>query len=50
MLEAMKQHEAAKIKSCRPSKLSLEAHILRALTYWREYRMFYHISMDFGIR
>jgi hypothetical protein len=49
MLAAMQQHEAAKTKSGRPSELSLEAQILLALTYWREYRTLYHIGMDFGI-
>ena len=48
MLNAM-QHEAQKTKSGRPSALSLEEQILLALTYWREYRTLYHISMDFGI-
>ncbi|MBP2279653.1 hypothetical protein H4W00_000993 [Psychrobacter sp. PL19] len=49
MLEAMQQHEAAKTKSGRPSELRLEAQLLLALTYWREYRTLYHIGMDFGI-
>src|SRR5690606_40944795 len=49
MLNAMQQHEAQKTKSGRPSVLSLEEQILLALTYWREYRTLYHISMDFGI-
>ncbi len=49
MLDAMRQHEAAKRKSGRPSDLSLESQILLALTYWREYRTLYHIGMDFGI-
>ena len=49
MLAAMQQHEAQKTKSGRPSALSLEEQILLALTYWREYRTLYHISMDFGI-
>ena len=43
------QHAAQKTKSGRPSALSLEEQILLALTYWREYRTLYHISMDFGI-
>ena len=49
MLNAMQQHEAQKTKSGRPSALSLEEQILLSLTYWREYRTLYHISMDFGI-
>ena len=49
ILNAMQQHEAQKTKSGRPSALSLEEQILLVLTYWREYRTLYHISMDFGI-
>ena len=49
MLEAMQDHESSKTKSGRPSDLSLEAQLLLALTYWREYRTLYHIGMDFGI-
>ena len=49
MLNAMKQHEAQKTKSGRPSVLSLDEQILLALIYWRKYRTLYHISMDFGI-
>ena len=45
----MQQCEAQKTKSGRLSTLSLEEQILLALTYWREYRTLYHISMDFGI-
>lgn len=49
MLDATQQQEAAKTKSGRPSDLGLEAQILLALTYWREYRTLYHLDMDFGI-
>ena len=49
MLDTMQKHEVSKTKSGRPSALSLEEQILLALTYWREYRTLYHISMDFGI-
>ena len=49
MLNAMQEYEAQKTKSGRPSALSLEEQILLALTYWREYRTLYHISIDFGI-
>ena len=49
MLATMQQYEAQKTKSGWPSSLSLEEQILLALTYRREYRMLYHISMDFGI-
>ena len=49
MLEVMRQHKSQKTKSGRPSTLSLEKQILLALTYWREYRTLYPISIDFGI-
>ena len=49
MRDALEQYEAQKTKSGRPSTLSLETQILLALTYWREYRTLYHISIDFGI-
>lgn len=49
MLDAMQEHEASKTKSGRPSELSLEAQILLAMTYWREYRTLYYIGMDFNI-
>ncbi|TEU28568.1 transposase family protein [Alkanindiges illinoisensis] len=48
MLDAMQDHEASRTKSGRPGDLGLEAQILRALTYWREYRTLYHIGMDFN--
>ena len=49
MLATMQQYEAQKTKSGWPSSLSLEEQILLALTYCREYRTLYHISMDFSI-
>ncbi len=49
MLDAMQEYEACKTKSGRPSALSLKAQILLALTYWREYRTLYHVSMNFNI-
>ena len=49
MLDCLEQHQEQKTKSGRPSALSLEEQILLALTYWREYRTLYHISMDFGV-
>lgn len=45
----MQEHEVQKTKSGRLSALRLKAQILLALTYQREYRTLYHISMDFGI-
>lgn len=45
----MQEHEASKRKSGRPSDLSLEAQILLALTYWREYRTLYHMGIEFGV-
>lgn len=48
-LKAMQEHEVSKTKSGRSSEFSLEAPILLALTYWGEYRTFYHIGIDFGV-
>ena len=45
----MQEYEAFKTKSGHPSELSLEAQILLALTYWREYLNLYHIGIRFSI-
>ncbi len=33
----------------RPSVLSLEDQLLMTLSYWREYRTLFHVSMSYGI-
>lgn len=40
--------EANKKKSGRPS-LSLENQLCLALSYWREYRTFFHLGRSFGV-
>jgi Helix-turn-helix of DDE superfamily endonuclease len=36
-------------KSGRPSKLSIEDQLLMTLQYWREYRTYFHMEMDWGL-
>lgn len=38
-----------RIKSGRPTKLSLEDQVLMTLEYWREYRTFFHIARSWGL-
>jgi len=38
-----------RIKTGRPSKLSVEDQVLMTLAYWREYRTFFHIAKSWGI-
>ncbi len=38
-----------RIKTGRPSKLSLEDQVLMTLEYWREYRTFFHLARSWGI-
>jgi hypothetical protein len=40
---------ASRIKSGRPSKLSIEDQVLMTLEYWREYRTFFHIARSWGL-
>lgn len=49
MREALQQAEQEKVKSGRPSPLSVENQLLLTLQYWREYRTLFHISTDWGI-
>lgn len=36
-------------KTGRPSKVSVEDQILMTLTYWREYRTYFHIGTSLGV-
>jgi Helix-turn-helix of DDE superfamily endonuclease len=36
-------------KSGRPSKLSIEDQLLMTLQYWREYRTYFQMEMDWGL-
>lgn len=49
-LMVLKEAESAqKAKGGRPCKLSMENRLLMALSYWREYRTYFHIGGDFGV-
>jgi DDE superfamily endonuclease len=45
----MRTHTPPKLKSGRPTKLSLEDQILVTLQYWREYRTYFHIGETWGV-
>lgn len=50
--EMVKVVAAAKLlekKTGRPSKLSVENQVLMTLEYWREYRTYFHIGINWGI-
>ena len=48
LVEVLSQAEQRKKKSGRPS-LSLENQLCLALSYWREYRTFFHLGLSFGV-
>jgi len=48
LVEVLAQAEQCKKKSGRPS-LSLENQLCLALSYWREYRTFFHLGLSFGV-
>lgn len=48
LVEVLAQAEQHKKKSGRPS-LSLENQLCLALSYWREYRTFFHLGLSFGV-
>lgn len=50
MIDILRKAELEKFKKGgKPNKLSLENRILMALTYWREYRTYFHIGKSFSI-
>jgi len=50
MLEILKAGELLqKARGGRPNHLSLENRLLMALCYWREYRTYFHIGVDFNV-
>lgn len=49
MLEELQTASAGKIKSGRPSRLSLADQLLMTLSYWREYRTLFHLGNDYGV-
>jgi hypothetical protein len=49
-LEILQQCEQQqKARGGRPNKLSLENRLLMSLCYWREYRTYFHIGLDFSV-
>jgi hypothetical protein len=48
LVEILAQAEAAKKKRGRPS-LSLENQLCLTLSYWREYRTFFHMGLSYGV-
>jgi Helix-turn-helix of DDE superfamily endonuclease len=49
MVKVLSAEKALQKKMGRPSKLSIEDQILITLTYWREYRTYFHIGTSWGI-
>jgi Helix-turn-helix of DDE superfamily endonuclease len=49
MVQLLEKHVQGKIKTGRPSKLSLENQVLITLEYLREYRTYFHIGQSWGI-
>jgi hypothetical protein len=49
MVKVVKAEKMLQKKPGRPSKLSTEDQILVTLAYLREYRTFFHLSIDWGI-
>ena len=48
LVKVLAQAEQQKKKSGRPS-LSLENQLCLALSYWREYRTFFHVGLSVGV-
>lgn len=42
-------HARKKAKGGRPNKLKVEDMLMMALEYWREYRTYFHIGLDYGL-
>jgi hypothetical protein len=49
MVDVVKADEKKKKKPGRRPKLIIEDQVLMVLQYWREYRTYYHIGLDFGL-
>ncbi|WP_425378023.1 helix-turn-helix domain-containing protein [Spiroplasma endosymbiont of Polydrusus pterygomalis] len=50
MLDILKETELKKFKKGgKANKLSLENRLLMTLSYWREYRTYFHLGKSFGI-
>jgi hypothetical protein len=49
MVDLVKADAQKKKKAGRRPKLIIEDQVLMVLQYWREYRTYYHIGLDFGL-
>jgi hypothetical protein len=49
MVWVMRMQTSPRLKSGRPTKLSLQDQILETLQYWREYRTYFHIGQTWGV-
>jgi hypothetical protein len=49
MVSLVKADEQNKNKPGRPPKLIIEDQVLMVIQYWREYRTYYHIGLDWGL-
>ena len=49
MVDVVKADEKKKKKPGRRSKLIIEDKVLMVIQYWREYRTYYHIGLDWGL-
>ena len=49
MVDVVKAAEKKKRKSGRRPKLIIEDQVLMVIQYWREYRTYYHIGLDWGL-
>ena len=49
MVSLVKADEKNKNKPGRPPKLIIEDQVLMVIQYWREYRTYYHIGLDWGL-
>ena len=49
MVKVIKAEKILAKKSGRPSKLSFEDQVLMTLQYWREYRTYFHMGINWGL-
>ena len=49
MRSVLKIREAAKKRSGRPPALSLDDQLVLTLSFWREYRTYFHLAEDWGV-
>ncbi len=49
MVDVVKADAQKKKKPGRRSKLIVESQVLMVIQYWREYRTYYHIGLDWGL-